>query len=280
VGGGGSGQFTSVSADFQGQAESGGRALRASLQPKTGGSAWFLDFVAPAGGVLAPGTYDNATRAGFQSAGVPGLSVTGHSRGCNTSTGRFVVHEAQWGPNDTVLKFHASFEQHCEGGTPALRGEFALLLAPPTLPPPTGGPTSSVLTYVSDPGDYVGAGQSATLTPAAAAIAITERAWGIEATVTPAGSPFALWNIGMASNGLPPSTGLYEFATRYPISSSGPTFSFHGDGRGCNQLSATYQVHQLVRATDGSISRLQVTFEQHCEMLAPALRGELIYIRP
>lgn len=85
---------------------------------------WFLDFAAAQDALLAPGSYDGATRFPFQSPTTPGLSVSGTGRGCNTLTGRFDVFEVVYGPNDTILAFAANFEQHCEGASPALFGSI------------------------------------------------------------------------------------------------------------------------------------------------------------
>lgn len=99
---------------------------------------WDLDFAAPAGALLRPGTYVNATRYPFQAAGAPGLSVTGDGRGCNMLTGSFTVSQVVYGPGNTVAAFDATFEQHCEGLAPALRGQIrynanvALYLTAPT----------------------------------------------------------------------------------------------------------------------------------------------------
>ncbi len=83
---------------------------------------WTLDFRAPAGADVAPGAYEGATRYPFQAPTTSGLSVYGTGRGCNTLTGRFDVLEAVYAPDGSVLRFSADFEQHCEGGIPALRG--------------------------------------------------------------------------------------------------------------------------------------------------------------
>ena len=98
------------------------------------GDWWYLDFGAPFGARLAPGTYDNAARWPFQTADQPGLSIYGDGRGCNTLTGRFTVLDATYDTGGSLLSFHATFEQHCEGGTPALRGEVQLT-SPPPVPP-------------------------------------------------------------------------------------------------------------------------------------------------
>ena len=94
------------------------------------GDWWYLSFDAPLDDVLAPGTYAEATRYPFNGAG-PGLSLSGNGRGCNTLTGSFTVTEASFGPHGYVETFAATFEQHCEGGTPAARGEVHISNPPP-----------------------------------------------------------------------------------------------------------------------------------------------------
>src|SRR5262249_27329685 len=88
-----------------------------------GPNADFLDFSfqAPSGQTLAPGEYDGASRYPFNGAG-PGLDISGDGRGCNTETGRFIVYEAVFGPGNAVQKLAIDYEQHCEGGVPALFG--------------------------------------------------------------------------------------------------------------------------------------------------------------
>jgi large repetitive protein len=87
-----------------------------------GATWWDLYFVPPSGATLTPGVYEGATRWPFQSPTTPGLSVSGDGRGCNTLTGRFTVLEAEYGPGGQVVRFAADYEQHCEGGNPALFG--------------------------------------------------------------------------------------------------------------------------------------------------------------
>jgi hypothetical protein len=94
------------------------------------GDWWYLDMAAPSGQSLAPGTYTGATRYPFNGAG-PGLSLSGNGRGCNTLTGSFTVLDAVYGINGYVQTFDATFEQHCEGGDPAARGEVYIANPPP-----------------------------------------------------------------------------------------------------------------------------------------------------
>ena len=90
---------------------------------------WGASFAAASGTLLQPGSYPGATRFPFNS-GVPGLDVGGNGRGCNTLRGSFIVREVSYGPSGEVLRFHATFEQHCEGGVSALLGEVQISTGP------------------------------------------------------------------------------------------------------------------------------------------------------
>jgi hypothetical protein len=82
---------------------------------------WTLDLQPPQGQQLVPGTYLSATRYPFQSPAVPGLSFSGDSRGCNELSGQFTITDVAFA-GGVVQRLSATFEQHCEGGGPALRG--------------------------------------------------------------------------------------------------------------------------------------------------------------
>jgi hypothetical protein len=70
---------------------------------------------------LAPQVYTEAERWPFESPGHPGLDVSGDGRGCNTVTGSFQIEDLTL-TSGTLTSFTATFEHHCEGGTPAVRG--------------------------------------------------------------------------------------------------------------------------------------------------------------
>lgn len=94
---------------------------------------WTLDLAAPSGTALTAGTYGEATRYPFQGANAPGLNLSGNGRGCNELTGTFTVQNVVFGPHGYVQALDATYEQHCEGGEPALRGEVHI--ANPPAPP-------------------------------------------------------------------------------------------------------------------------------------------------
>jgi hypothetical protein len=108
---------------------SSGSMVRISVNAYNG-DWWDLEFDAPGTRVLAPGTYSAAHRYPFNGTG-PGLALGGEGRGCNELTGSFTVTKAVFGPDGYVQTFHATFEQHCEGGTPAARGEVRISNRPP-----------------------------------------------------------------------------------------------------------------------------------------------------
>jgi hypothetical protein len=113
---------------------------------------WILEFAAAPGETLTAGTYSNAARVGSQAVGQPGLDVFGMGRGCNTLTGDFTVSDAVFGAYGYVQSFHAAFDQHCEGGEPALHGEISVSNPPP--PPPlstqlTIAPTGQIASHGS-----------------------------------------------------------------------------------------------------------------------------------
>jgi len=104
------------------------------------GPLWTLSFAAPKASPLAPGQYDNATRFPFEDASMPGLSVSGDSRGCNSLTGSFKVISVNVANN----QFAADFIQHCEGNTPALTGEVRVNAVDPSVPNANAGPGQTV----------------------------------------------------------------------------------------------------------------------------------------
>ena len=98
-------------------------SLHVDTADQTNGGWWDTEFAAPPGQNLAVGTYENARRYPFND-DAPGFAHGGMGRGCNTLTARFTIHELAYDPDGTLRTFRADFEQHCEGGVPALRGTW------------------------------------------------------------------------------------------------------------------------------------------------------------
>ena len=96
------------------------------------------NFAPAAGGLLVPGLFDPAQRYPFQAGSFAGLSIYGNGSGCNTVTGKFSIEELARDPVAGITRLSVTFEQHCEGGTAALRGviNFQATGAPDSTPGP------------------------------------------------------------------------------------------------------------------------------------------------
>jgi hypothetical protein len=88
-----------------------------------GAGSWYGDFEGMSSiSELQPGYYGNLQRYPFHNPVRGGLSWSGQGRGCNTLTGWFVIDSITYSAGN-LASIDLRFEQHCEGGTPALRGQ-------------------------------------------------------------------------------------------------------------------------------------------------------------
>jgi hypothetical protein len=132
---------------------------------------WQLDVSsAKLGKPLAVGTYFPVARESF-AVNTAGLDFVINGRGCDAVTGRFTVSAIAFDCTAAGLPHLArlvmSFEDHCEGGQPALRGQLAYTDAtgvscdsvgsgnpgggtPPPTPTPTPTPTAPVVVLSDD----------------------------------------------------------------------------------------------------------------------------------
>lgn len=120
----GQGRSYNLSSGITAAAFNNGSYVRVRYQnPGNSSDYWDFSFESPGTNIpLTVGTYTGAVRYPFNPEGTPGLSVTGQGRGSNTLTGFFTVHAISLSALGQVQSFAASFEQHSEGSTPALRG--------------------------------------------------------------------------------------------------------------------------------------------------------------
>jgi hypothetical protein len=95
------------------------------VQVTQSGESWTLDFQSPNSGPLVPGLYPVAVAWPSQTAGSPGLSVSGFGRGSSTITGQFTVTQAVYDTSGNIISFAASFVQYGDGSTGALTGQVA-----------------------------------------------------------------------------------------------------------------------------------------------------------
>jgi len=282
---GGGGAFSYTKADAQISLSAAGGHLTLTI---TGDQRWTADFAVGSDlGELRAGTYGGLTRYPFHDPAKGGLSWSGEGRGCNTLTGAFTIGRVVY-QGGALAAIDLSFEQHCEGGAPALRGQIHWLANDPTPapapvnPPPAGlwspvpGSTPASGNYVhlqSDAGDYIGGGQSHTYANANATITISGSGGAISVIVSGdqnwAGDFQAM--IGLAQ--LQP--GYYGSLQRYPFHN--PVrggLDWSGEGRGCNTLTGWFVVDAVTYAA-GALTAIDLRFEQHCEGGGPALHGKV-----
>ena len=141
--------------------------------------------------------------------------------------------------------------------------------------------TSLLLT--GDSGDYISGGQTQYFTPSDG----TFDAWmnysnGVTVAFhTPSYSHW--WYLNFAAPGNQYLTpGVYSGAVRWPFQTNQPGLSVYGDGRGCNTLTGSFEIKEIVYGpgpwgAEGSVVSFRATFEQHCEGWPAAARGEIRY---
>lgn len=253
-----------------------------------GDQDWTGNFQVPgAPSTLKAGTYTNLGRYPFTSAAAGGMSWSGEGRACNSLVGSFKVSNVVY-TRKVLESFSIEFEQHCEGITPALRGSFlwstkdTTTFAGPVYPPPDNlwkpaagtTPTSGRYVYIkSDSGDYIGAGGTHLYTAANSALTMDFSAGLVRINVN--GNETWTGNF-KAMDGLTQlQPGYYGSLQRYPFHNPARGgLDWSGQGRGCNTLTGWFVVDKAAYV-NGALSSIKLRFEQHCEGVAAALRGEI-----
>ncbi len=253
-----------------------------------GDQEWSGDFVPMSTlGRLEPGYYGNLQRYPFHNPVRGGLSWSGEGRGCNQLSGWFVVdHVAYEGNRLTALDLR--FEQHCEGGSSALRGKIhwsegeASSVPGPVRPPPAGLwqpapealPASGNYIYLqSMAGDYIGGGANRLFTDTNAVLNFSGSGALLKVNVN--GNSWWSGEFAGMNSLAQLEPGYYGDLQRYPFHNPVKGgLSWSGDGRGCNTLTGWFVVDK-VSYVAGKLTEVDLRFEQHCEGGAPALRGKI-----
>jgi hypothetical protein len=238
-----------------------------------GRERWTGDFQLPGNlGQLQPGSAAGLTRYPFQTAGAGALAWSGQGRACNILSGSVSIQSATYQAG-VLSALEMSFEQHCEGVGPALRGQISIGASAmaQTAVPQNPLPDTPVVALSSDVGDYIGAG---------GVYAYDSR--NSMLTVTSVGNHFMVsvrgdqqWSADFVIPGTGSALvpGTYTGLTRYPFQAAGAgALSWSGEGRGCNTLTGTIVIHS-VRYDAGVLGAIDMGFEQHCEGATAALRG-------
>ena len=118
IGGGQTFTFTSTNATITATGDDTALTMTVS----DGTHSFSADLAAPTGTTFTPGTTYPTTRSGDGTNA--GLDVTGDGNTCSTSTGTMTVHEITLDVSDAIATLAVTYEQHCNGATPALFGEL------------------------------------------------------------------------------------------------------------------------------------------------------------
>ncbi|HYS58560.1 MAG TPA: hypothetical protein VEM34_10515 [Burkholderiales bacterium] len=254
----------------------------------TGDKQWGGDFQAMNSlSQLQPGYYADLQRYPFNDPAKGGLNWSGDGRGCNTLQGWFVVDNVTYA-GSALASVDLRFEQHCEGDTPALHGAIHWTSSDTTTPPgpvnpppaglwqPAPGSTPATGNFVylqSDPGDFIGAGQTRTYTQATAILSINAGGGHLSVGVSGDTSWSGEFQTMNTLSQLQP--GYYGGLVRYPFNNPAKGgLDWSGDGRGCNTLQGWFVVDNVTYVT-GTLTAIDLRFEQHCEGATPALHGAI-----
>jgi len=134
------------------------------------------------------------------------------------------------------------------------------------------------LSFVSEPGDYVGAGQTLSFDEGLSSYGSTD---GRIVSVS-VNTPEHWFTLNLAApEGQALAPGAYENAARYPFQeSTQPGLDFYGDGRGCNTVEGRFQVEEIRISSFGYVERLKANWELHCQGAEPGLFGSVDITNP
>lgn len=162
-------------------------------------------------------------------------------------------------------------------------GYFATIAAMAALPALVANPllaATATIHYVSQPGDYIGQGETHTYTQADGTFVVTRNFDnGVNVSFDHA-TVGALWWVASfaAADEVELAPGSYLDVQGYPFQDPGhPGLDFSGSGRGCNTLTGLFTVHDVVWDLFGVPQRFDADLEQHCEGAPPALFADVTY---
>jgi hypothetical protein len=141
--------------------------------------------------------------------------------------------------------------------------------------------TDSFVTMISEPGDWVGGGQTRFYHPDNASITIGGNAGYVTVSVSGGNLGDSFSFDFAAPPGQELREGEYIRAQRAPFrEATRPGIDIGGDGRGCNEISGRFIVKRITKDPTGRVTSLWVVYEQHCEGGPVALFGEVRYQVP
>ncbi|HEU4867792.1 MAG TPA: hypothetical protein VFV09_08700 [Actinomycetota bacterium] len=277
--------------EFSWQNFTPGNFLLKAMTDEGGLAGWRFTFVTPAGTPFTPGHYTGAILRGLQPETIPGMSIENQGSrpsGCDRLNGSFKVYVAEYDPAGTTTKLALTFEQRCDGGEPALRGEILLggAVMPDPLPElpvipknPNDEAVPGFLNFRSEPGDFILQGKNESYDSRTLdhfLWKVNDRDESVSIFMRNTDGGLYQLHFGTADDSrLTP--GDYPHAGRWWDSSNdGPGMMISGNHRGCYAVWGGFTVYVADYAADGTLERFDASFEQRCgSILDRPLRGEI-----
>lgn len=251
-----------------------------------GDEEWSGNFMMPAG-VTQPvaGRYTDRRGAPYFDPTTAYLDFGGGGRGCDSS-GWFQIDKIIYAQG-AVAALDLSFEQHCDGIMPAMRGQIHWVAGDETRPPgpvnpvpaglwqPASGATPASGNYVymqSDADDFVGEGRTITYTQADAVLSVD--AYGEQLGVRAAGDH----DYSAAFRVMSPLTqmqpGYYANVQGWSRNPTVGRMGVTGDSHSCEDVIGWFAIDNITYSGN-TVTALDLRFEQHCEGATPAIRGKV-----
>lgn len=239
---------------------------------------------------LEPGLYDNLTSRNIAKGG---LYWGGDGRACSNPGGWFVVDSAAY-LGDAIVALDLRFEQRCSPGGPALHGKLhwraddTAQPPGPVNPPPAGlwsppagaTPTTGSFFYMqSDPGEFIGMGQTALLTPANASIDASTQSYGFMLGAQN-GANGLFWSAEFKQMDSIPRLAVGYYPDVQQTLMHNPArggMSVSGNSRSCN--SRGWFIIDSISYVGDTVSAIDVRFEQRCGENTPALHGRIRWVQ-
>jgi hypothetical protein len=131
---------------------------------------------------------------------------------------------------------------------------------------------NTTMSIVSEPGDFIGQGQTLTFNTVVVTSSFGNSVIGVEA-YSPAHTYYVTFSVREGQ--LIP--GVYEFTSNV----AGPGLSVGGDARGCGEAMGRFEILEAAFDANGRAERFRANFEYHCGSLgAPGLFGEIAVVGP
>lgn len=132
---------------------------------------------------------------------------------------------------------------------------------------------NTTMSIVSEPGDYIGQGQTFT----SSAVLVNAPYQNGTVQITAYAAPNRMYSVTFGVSGsLPILPGVYENLSNYGL----PSIGVSGDGRGCIGT-GRFEILEALFDANGQAQRFRANFEYHCGgMDQPGLFGEISIVGP